>query len=878
MENDKKWKVYIKKYSLPLGFFLLIFFVVLLLLNFLLNTVMTAYNSYVVEGTLLNPKPINFSSDWIIDFTFLLNDKVLLIITLLISIIASAYITYKFISSFGSLKKDQKGSSRFTTLKEIQQQYKAVPEIKERYKGGGGVPISRYKDKIYIDDSAVNNLIIGTTRSGKGETFIFPSIDIYSRAEKQPSMVFNDPKGELYASSKETLEGLGYHVEVLNLMNPMQSMSYNLLELVKQEFFDENYSLAQQYARSIAFMLFDDPTAKDKFWSNSSTDLCTALILGLCEHCRNEPKKITMYNVALMMGELATETIEDDNGKEISKLDEFFNRFEPNHPARMQYQTINFSGGQTRASILANTNAKLGIFTLDGTAKLTSKNSLNMTKFGFGHWVRGKANPLCRIEITFPNGTVETIKTDINGGFNLYHNNHMQIGDEFRISINSKVASFSIKDWNKATGDLITSGQSGEITLTSVMQFEKPIALFMIVPDYDATFNVIASLFVKQLYTTLARTASNVKSGKCFREVIFMLDEFGNMPAVDGMANILTVCLGRNIRFNLVIQAYSQIEKLYGDDWKTIDGNTNNTFYILTDDHSTAEMISKKIGEKTMIVKSRSGETLSLDKSKTENVEARPLLNADELMRLKEGEMIVIRTIKRQDINRNRIKQFPIFNTGNTAMKYRWEYLSEYYDTSNSINDIDIPCEHADLQLNDLRVSFEERKTIEKIDKKPSYDDVLDVSNSVVSAMERKPPKPKEERMELAEIKQREQIKEREIVDVSINEVASSSEEMTTSNQDVFPILITTSGQSEGVHQEITQNEQREKNKLPKALFKLAIKEGNFEDMFGDDFEHLSYERVKELLIIYKNSFHDKQYMKLQSFVNEGIKNSKKGD
>ncbi|MGB6408816.1 MAG: type IV secretory system conjugative DNA transfer family protein, partial [Planococcus donghaensis] len=180
------------------------------------------------------------------------------------------------------------------------------------------------------------------------------------------------------------MEGLGYHVEVLNLMNPMQSMSYNLLELVKNEFFAENYSLAQQYARSVAFMLYDDPSAKDKFWQNSATDLCTALILGLCEQCRNEPEKITMYNVALMMGELATDVTVDDNGQEISKLDDFFNQYEPNHPARMQYQTINFSGGQTRASILANTNAKLGIFTLDGTAKLTSNNTIDMTKFGFG--------------------------------------------------------------------------------------------------------------------------------------------------------------------------------------------------------------------------------------------------------------------------------------------------------------------------------------------------------------------------------------------------------------------------------------------------------------------------------------------------------------
>lgn len=862
MENEKKWKVYLRKYSLPLLVFFLILIVVLFSLNFLFNAIATTYNSYVVEGTLLNPEPMTFTSEWITNFTFLSNNIVFFLIVTVISLLASATITYKFISNYGSLKKNQKGSSRFTTLKEIQQQYRAVPEIKERYSGGGGVPVSRFEDNIYIDDSAVNNLIIGTTRSGKGETFIFPTIDIYSRAEKQPSMIFNDPKGELFAASKETLESLGYSVEVLNLMNPMQSISYNLLELVKQEFFDENYSLAQQYARSIAFMLYNDPTVQDKFWQNSSTDLCTALILGLCEHCRDEPEKITMYNVALMMGELATETIEDDKGKEISKLDEFFNHFEPHHPARMQYQTINFSSGQTRASILANTNAKLGIFTLDGTAKLTSKNTLDMLKFGFGHWIRGKGKPLSRIEINFPNGSIESIKTDSNGGFSLYHNHHMDIGQEFKIRSNSQTSTFVIEDWNEDTGELKVKSDNEAVFLKSVMQFEKPIALFMICPDYDATFNVIASTYVKQLYTTLARAASNVKSGKCFREIIFMLDEFGNMPGIDGMANILTVCLGRNIRFNLVIQAYSQIEKLYGDDWKTIDGNTNNTFYILTDDHSTADMISKKIGEKTMIVKSRSGQTISLNKSKTENVEARPLLNADELMRLKEGEMIVIRTIKRQDINRKRIQQFPIFNTGKTAMKYRWEYLSEYYDTSKSINDIEIPCAHAGLNLNDIRVSFE--KQIEDIPEERIIDEILDISNSVVSVMERKPPKPKEERLELAEIKQHELIKEKQLVGVA----AENPENIIRIGNDY----------SSFEEREDKEAPQKVKNNLPKQLFKIAIKEGEFDEIFGDEFDCMSYERVKELLIMYKDRFHEKQYMKLQSFVNEGIKNSKKDD
>ncbi|MGY0205733.1 type IV secretory system conjugative DNA transfer family protein [Acinetobacter soli] len=62
---------------------------------------------------------------------------------------------------------------------------------------------------------------------------------------------------------------------------------------------------------------------------------------------------------------------------------------------------------------------------------------------------------------------------------------------------------------------------------------------------------------MKQVYTALARVASQTKKGKCERQVVFLLDEFGNMPPIEGMANIITVCLGRNMRFNLVIQAYS---------------------------------------------------------------------------------------------------------------------------------------------------------------------------------------------------------------------------------------------------------------------------------------------------------------------------------
>ncbi|WP_341963636.1 type IV secretory system conjugative DNA transfer family protein (plasmid) [Planococcus maritimus] len=899
MENESKRKRLLKKISLPLAVFLVVFVFTSLFFNFLTNSIFIAYQSYFVDGTFFEPAPINITSEWVTNFTVLFSNLIFLTISMAVSLFVSSFAVYKFKVNFGSLKSDQRGSSRFTTLKEIQKQYKAVPELKESYAGSGGVPVSRYKDKIFIDDSAVNNLIVGTTRSGKGETFIFPAIDIYSRAENQPSMILNDPKGELLSSSKDTLEGLGYHVEVLNLMNPMQSMSYNLLELVKNEFFAENYSQAQQYARSVAYMLYDDPSAKDKFWQNSSTDLCTALILGLCEQCRDEPEKITMYNVALMMGELATDVTYDDNGQEVSKLDEYFGRYEPNHPARMQYQTINFSGGQTRASILANTNGKLGIFTLDGTAKLTSQNSFDMTKFGFGRWLRGKSKPLTRLNFVFADGSKESVKTDSNGGFGLYHNHNLNINDDIKITAKDGETVVEIQKINKETGDVTFSSNNNFVKVDSIMQFEKPIALFMIVPDYDTTFNVIASLYVKQLYTTLARTASNARSGKCFREVVFILDEFGNMPSIDGMANILTVCLGRNIRFNLVIQAYSQLEKLYGDDWKTIDGNTNNTFYILTDDHTTAEMISKKIGDKTQVVKSRSGSTLSLGKSKTENVEARPLLNADELMRLKEGEMIVIRTIKRQDTDRKRIKQFPIFNTETTAMKYRWEYLSEYYDTSSSINDIDIECSHADLRLSSLRVDFSAvipglaGKIKEEIPEEKS-EGKEEVSSNLASSFERKPPKPKEERLEMAKEEQERLIKKREVaesVDMNKKEKTTGSRlqednelqfqapaanDIQTTDLEELPFNVPETKEiasEDSTEEELPFNvpETKAVNVLNENIFRQHIVSSSFEEIYKEDFKNLSVEEVRELLIANKDKYKEPYYKKLLAIVEEKL-------
>lgn len=537
-------------------------------------------------------------------------------------------------SSFGELEDGQKGSSRFATRKEIDTQYRAIPIADEFYNGSGGVPIARgfktciglngeeiEKEVMYIDDSAVNNLLIGTTRSGKGETYIVPMIDIYSRAEKKSSMIINDPKGELYAMSKETLEQRNYDVYVLNLIDPDYSMSYNPLALIVEAYKNGNLGEAQQLCNTLTYAIYHNDKSSEPMWEESSMALVNALILDLCDKCikNNEEEKITLYTVASMLTELCVSYTVGTTEK--YKIDDYFNELPSTSIAKLQYATVNFAQGKTKGSIFVTTMSKLQKFTFDKVARMTSKNSLDFKDIGF----------------------------------------------------------------KKQNND-------------------KPKAIFMVTPDYDESLHFIPSMYVQQVYYSLSYNAT-LNGGKCDREVIFILDEFGNMPTINGLGSMITVCLGRNIRFNLVIQAYSQLKEKYGDISETIESNCGNQIYILTNSDETSEKFSKLVGEETITTTSRSGDLISIHKSKTESLDKRRLITSDELRRIKEGETLVVRAIKRQDKYRNKTISYPIFNKGEYRMKYRYEYLYGKFD-NRDIDFIkmqkDIKSEHINVELEDI--------------------------------------------------------------------------------------------------------------------------------------------------------------------------------
>lgn len=658
------------------------------------------------------------------------------------------YTMFKLRSRYGTLNRNQKGDSTLATLEEISRTYTAVPEKKKEWDGLGGTLISRVKDTVFVDESTQNTAIIGTSRSGKGELLVFPMIDINSRASAKPNLVINDPKGELYTASYETLRKRGYRVEVLNILNPTEGMSYNPLELVKQAFEKGDYAEAQKRTKTLTFSLYNNPNAKEPFWDNSAQALVSAIILALCEEYYDadnyHPERITLKNVASFLSEMGSKNYSKDGGKtEVNALDEYFEGLPPTSVAKQQYATSNFAKGNTRGSIFSVASSKLEIFTGDAIAKLTSINSIDMTRVGFPKQIHLRTDIRLKgqdFEVLFYRknqtqpfgkeiGRVEAVSgpTTQYGLLHLHFDYALADGDRIQFVPRDnpdQAVTYSFQRVSKGHNQYgkeefedfahmqwceDVSEKERAIQSLEVLYITDSYAVFMVVPDYDSSMHVICSIFVRQMYQTLSQLATITRGQKLHRRVQFILDEFGNMPPIEGMDSMLTVCLGRNILFALVVQGYNQIDSLYGKDKATsIKDNCQNHLYIFTTNKETAKEISEKIGYRTIEIDSRSGKVLDLDSTRTTSVDRQPLLSENRLMQLQEGEMVVIRSIMRRDKKGRDIRPKAIFNTGKTRMKYRYQYLAEDFDTEKDRHELRIPSLHAELQLHALQVDYEE--------------------------------------------------------------------------------------------------------------------------------------------------------------------------
>lgn len=331
------------------------------------------------------------------------------------------------------INKKQLGNNRFMSDSEVMRNYEAIPDRDVPFEGSGGIAISHmpwYKvlfnfnlisfsfiqrlkvianmfrkvwGVYFIDTDFVNDLIIGITRSGKGEMFVFSIIDILSRALSKTSMVVNDMKGELTRASYNILKKRGYDVEVLNLDNLNKSMSYNPLTVAIDLAKNRKYDDAQKEINSISYSIFYDEKENNKYWQNSAMNLFNAIalaqiLLALKESKTNKNayEKITIYNITDMLSTLGGQETLYKMGSQVvkkNKLVEFFESLDDlegieefeqlKDLAVLQFSTSKFAGEEAQGNTFSTAMTGLKIYQQSDVAKMTSKNSVDLRKLGF---------------------------------------------------------------------------------------------------------------------------------------------------------------------------------------------------------------------------------------------------------------------------------------------------------------------------------------------------------------------------------------------------------------------------------------------------------------------------------------------------------------
>lgn len=168
-------------------------------------------------------------------------------------------------------------------------------------------------------------------------------------------------------------------------------------------------------------------------------------------------------------------------------------------------------------------------------------------------------------------------------------------------------------------------------------------AVFLIVPDEKSTRNVLATLYIDQVYQSMVDLA-NKRGGRIPRRVNFILDEFGNLPPIPEFDKKLTVAGGRGVRFTIAVQDIAQLKKLYDKNAQTITGNCHNWIYLKTADVETAKLISEKTGKYTVETENMSSSVQSKGHSRTHGLATtgRPLLMPDEVLRWSTAESLIL--------------------------------------------------------------------------------------------------------------------------------------------------------------------------------------------------------------------------------------------
>ena len=183
---------------------------------------------------------------------------------------------------------------------------------------------------------------------------------------------------------------------------------------------------------------------------------------------------------------------------------------------------------------------------------------------------------------------------------------------------------------------------SPELSVNDFM--EQPTIIYIICPDENTTRHFLAALFIRFFANDLIETAENKYRGVLPRKVLFMLDEFGNMPVIQDVDVLFAAIRSRGVRIMIALQSYSQLYKSYSREKAEIIKDTCQMVmftFCSPSSQQTAESLSKMLGNETVLTGSVSYNQGRA--SSTSSMVGKPLVSPAEMVLIPWGTWVLMK-------------------------------------------------------------------------------------------------------------------------------------------------------------------------------------------------------------------------------------------
>lgn len=328
--------------------------------------------------------------------TFVSHSKEILIISVSLYALAFYYVV-TFFRTVKPKKTDMLASQCWSTVSEQKKFFGSTVVDASLNLEEGGSPINYLPNEniILYEKGAVHDIVVGTTRCGKSRKIVRQLVMIVSMAGE--SMIFNDPKKEMYFDFRNFLEKKkDYKVNCLDFRNLQYSDGWNPLDSIidcLQDRDDPDIDNADQYSQDMVTSIVVDSGKGEQIWIDGQKALIKGIILANCQANVSEDKK-NFYSVyqtlALLGGEQAYNN--NPNDKKM-KLSAYMNSLDETDIARTAYTTITNSPEKTRGSFMTSALATLQLFSSIKLMKVLSKSDFSFREFTGGKRALFIVNP-----------------------------------------------------------------------------------------------------------------------------------------------------------------------------------------------------------------------------------------------------------------------------------------------------------------------------------------------------------------------------------------------------------------------------------------------------------------------------------------------------